>query len=82
MNSNKPQNQQSCQTSVSGSTLISECDLSIRTKKLFINAGLNTVDDIFKHKICDLMKYKGFGVRSLTELRKFLARHNLSIYNG
>lgn len=69
------------QTSVSGSTLISECDLSIRTKKLFENAGLKTVDDIFENRISDLMKYRGFGKRSLIELRGFLIRHNLSFDN-
>jgi len=36
------------QAVVSGSTLISECDLSIRTKKLFENAGLKVVEDILK----------------------------------
>ena len=68
-------------TAVSGSTLISECDLSIRTKKLFINAGLKTVDDIFENRISELMKYRGFGKRSLMELRSFLMRHNLSFDN-
>jgi DNA-directed RNA polymerase subunit alpha len=75
---NKPE---SCLASVSGSTLISECDLSIRTKKLFENAGLKTVDDIFENRISDLMKYRGFGKRSLIELRGFLMRHNLSFDN-
>lgn len=68
-------------TDVSGSTLISECDLSIRTKKLFENAGLKTVDDIFENRISDLMRYRGFGKRSLIELRGFLIRHNLSFDN-
>ena len=75
---NKPE---SCLANVSGSTLISECDLSIRTKKLFENAGLKTVDDIFENRISDLMKYRGFGKRSLIELRGFLMRHNLSFDN-
>ena len=66
---------------VSGSTLISECDLSIRTKKLFQNAGLVTLDDVFKNRISDLMRYRGFGKRSLIELRGFLIRHNLSFNN-
>lgn len=79
--SKKAQVPQCVQTSVSGSTLISECDLSIRTKKLFENAGLKTVDDIFENRISDLMKYRGFGKRSLIELRGFLMRHNLSFDN-
>lgn len=81
MNTNKHQAPQLPQTAVSGSTLISECDLSIRTKKLFENAGLKTVDDIFENRISDLMKYRGFGKRSLIELRGFLMRHNLSFNN-
>lgn len=68
-------------TDVSGSTLISDCDLSIRTKKLFTNAGLKTLDDIFENRISDLMKYRGFGKKSLIELRGFLIRHNLSFDN-
>ena len=81
MNNKLNTNTQSLQTCVSGSTLISECDLSIRTKKLFENAGLKTVDDIFENRISDLMKYRGFGKRSLVELRGFLMRHNLSFDN-
>jgi DNA-directed RNA polymerase subunit alpha len=81
MNNKLNTNTQSLQTCVSGSTLISDCDLSIRTKKLFENAGLKTVDDIFENRISDLMKYRGFGKRSLIELRAFLMRHNLSFDN-
>lgn len=81
MNNKLNTNTQSLQTCVSGSTLISECDLSIRTKKLFENSGLKTVDDIFENRISDLMKYRGFGKRSLIELRGFLMRHNLSFDN-
>lgn len=81
MNNKLNTNTQSLQTCVSGSNLISECDLSIRTKKLFENSGLKTVDDIFENRISDLMKYRGFGKRSLIELRGFLMRHNLSFDN-
>jgi DNA-directed RNA polymerase alpha subunit len=81
MNTEETNMSQSCKNAVSGSTLISDCDLSIRTKKLFINAGLKTLDDIFEHTISDLMKFRGFGKRSLIELRVFLIRHNLSFEN-
>ena len=73
--------QQSCIADVSGSTLISDCDLSIRTKKLFENAGLKTVDEILKQKLSNLMKYRGFGKQSLSELRGFVIKHNLSFDN-
>lgn len=79
--SKKNQVPQCDKTAVSGSTLISECDLSIRTKKLFENAGLKTVDDIFENRISDLMKYRGFGKRSIIELKGFIMRHNLSFDN-
>jgi DNA-directed RNA polymerase alpha subunit len=69
---------QSCKKAVSGSTLISDCDLSIRTKKLFENIGLLTVKEILDHKQSDLMKYRGFGERSLNDLRSFLILNNLS----
>ena len=73
--------QQSCITAVSGSTLISDCDLSIRTKKLFENARLKTVGDILEHRIYDLIKYRGFGAKSLSEIRGFVIKHNLSFDN-
>jgi DNA-directed RNA polymerase alpha subunit len=69
------------QSAVSGSTLISECDLSIRTKKLFENAGLKTVEDILQQKLCNLLKYRGFGKQSISEIRGFILKHNLSFYN-
>jgi DNA-directed RNA polymerase alpha subunit len=68
-------------TSVSGSTLISECDLSIRTKKLFENAKMETIDDILKTPLTTLMRFRGFGRRSLSELRQFLINNNLSFDN-
>jgi DNA-directed RNA polymerase subunit alpha len=68
-------------TEVSGSTLISECDLSIRTKKLFENAGLKKVEDILEHKLSELMKFRNFGKQSLSELRGFVIKHNLSFDN-
>lgn len=60
------------------STLISDCDLSIRTKKLFLNAGLNTIEDVLNLKLYDLMKYRGFGKRSLSEVRDFMSLHGFS----
>jgi len=69
------------QCAVSGSTLISECDLSIRTKKLFENAGLKTVEDILQQKLCNLLKYRGFGKQSLYEIRGFVIKYNLSFDN-
>lgn len=69
-------------TDVSGSTLISECDLSIRTKKLFENAGLKTVEDILQQKLSNLLKYRGFGKQSLSEIRGFVIKHNLSFDNN
>ncbi len=72
---------QSLQTCVSGSTLISECDLSIRTKKLFEQIGFTTVEDILKTRSCTLVKYRGFGFKSLAEVRGFVIKNNLSFHN-
>jgi DNA-directed RNA polymerase alpha subunit len=69
-------------TDVSGSTLISECDLSIRTKKLFENAGINIIDDVLKIPLSTLIKYRGFGKRSLIEFKEFLVKNNLPFDNG
>lgn len=68
-------------TAVSGSTLISECDLSIRTKKLFEKIGFITVEDILKTRSCTFVKYRGFGFKSLSEVRSFVINNNLSFYN-
>jgi DNA-directed RNA polymerase alpha subunit len=75
------QTQQSCLTDVSGSTLICDCDLSIRTKKLFENAGLKKVEDILQQKLSNLLKYRGFGKQSLSEIRGFVIKYNLCFDN-
>lgn len=62
-------------------TLIDDTDLSIRTKRLFKNAKILTVDNLLEIGISDLIKYKGFGKQSLSEIRGFVIRHNLSFYN-
>lgn len=75
------QNPQLPQCAVSGSTLIADCDLAIRTKKLFENAGLKTVEDILQQRLCNLLKYRGFGKQSLSEVRGFVMRHGFSFDN-
>jgi len=68
-------------TNIVGSTLISDCDLSIRTKKLFEKIGFVTIEDILKTRSCTFVKYRGFGFKSLFEVREFVFNNNLSFYN-
>jgi len=67
---------------VTDKTLIKDCDLSIRTKKLFEEAQINTIEDLLKLDINYLMRFRGFGKRSLSELRQFLVNNNLNFNNG
>jgi len=53
-------------------TKIQDCDLSIRTKKLFEKIEFETVADILKQQPCDLLKYRGFGRQSLKEVLHFV----------
>lgn len=57
-------------------TLIINCDLAIRIKTLFAKAEFKTVEDIIKYPLLDLVKYKGFGKKSYSEVKWFLVKNN------
>jgi DNA-directed RNA polymerase alpha subunit len=81
MNTNNDQTPQLPQDSVSGSTLISDCDLSIRTKKLFDITGFTYVSDILQYDYLYLMRFRGFGKASLKEVIHFMRINNLHFEN-
>ncbi|MBK6498378.1 MAG: hypothetical protein IPG00_09500 [Saprospiraceae bacterium] len=56
-------------TDVGKSALISDLDLSIRTKNLFSNAGIKTIDDLLQYTSSDLKKFRNFGNRSLKKCK-------------
>jgi len=69
------------QTVVTGSTLIFDCDLSIRLKKIFKNAGFTYVSDILEYDYVTLSRFRGLGEKSTRELIEFMSINNLCFNN-
>lgn len=59
-------------------TPLKEFDLSVRALNCLKAAKINTVGDLTHHKRSDLLKFRNFGKKSLTELDEFLQRHELT----
>ena len=57
---------------------VADLDLSIRTKKLLRNAGINTLQELSSYTKSDLMKFRNFGRSSLVELEDLMLKNNLS----
>ena len=57
---------------------IEDLDLSIRTKKLLRNAGINTLQEVSSYTKSDLMKFRNFGRSGLVELEDLMLKNNLS----
>ena len=57
---------------------VADLDLSIRTKNLLKNAGINTLQELVSYTKSDLMKFRNFGRSSLVELEDLLLKNNLS----
>ena len=57
---------------------VADLDLSIRTKNLLRNAGINTLQDLSSYTKSDLMKFRNFGRSSLVELEDLMLKNNLS----
>ena len=57
---------------------IEDLDLSIRTKKLLRNAGINTLQELSSYTKSDLMKFRNFGRSSFVELEDLMLKNNLS----
>ena len=56
---------------------VEELDLSVRTLSCLRAAELETVRDICRCQKTDLLKFRNFGKKSLTELDDFLTKHGL-----
>ena len=52
-------------------------DLPVRALNCLRNAEIVTVRDLVKYKRADLLKFRNFGKRSLTEIDEWLERNNL-----
>lgn len=57
---------------------VADLDLSIRTKNLLRNAGINTLQELSSYTKSDLMKFRNFGRSSLVELEDLMLKNNLS----
>ena len=58
-------------------TKLSDQDLSVRALNCLKAADVDTVGDLVKHNRNDLLKFRNFGKKSLTELDELLASLNL-----
>lgn len=56
---------------------LTDCELSVRTVNCLNMAGINTVADLVKLNRADLLKFRNFGKKSLTELDEWLDTHGL-----
>lgn len=59
------------------STRLEDCDLSVRALQCLRCAELRTIGDLVKYNRTDLLKFRNFGKKSLTELDEFLERQDL-----
>ena len=59
------------------STRLEDCDLSVRALKCLRCAELRTIGDLVKYNRADLLTFRNFGKKSLTELDELLERNGL-----
>ncbi|MCS6822469.1 MAG: DNA-directed RNA polymerase subunit alpha [Microscillaceae bacterium] len=58
-------------------TPISDLGLSVRAYNCLKSADIKTLGDLVKLEIADMMKFRNFGKKSLTELEQIVAERNL-----
>jgi DNA-directed RNA polymerase subunit alpha len=59
-------------------TKLCDMDLSVRALNCLKSADVDTLADLVKFQRTELMKFRNFGRKSLTELDELLTKHNLS----
>lgn len=59
-------------------TSISDLDLSVRAYNCLKSADIRSLGDLVSLEIADMMKFRNFGKKSLTELEQLVAEKNLS----
>ena len=59
-------------------TPLSELDLSVRAYNCLKAADIRTLGDLVSYNIADLLKFRNFGKKSLSELEELVAGKNLS----
>ncbi len=58
-------------------TLLADLDLSVRAYNCLKAADIKTLGDLVQLDIADMMKFRNFGKKSLTELEQLVAEKNL-----
>jgi len=58
-------------------TQLSELDLSVRAYNCLKAADIRTLGDLVQLEIADMMKFRNFGKKSLTELEQLVVDKNL-----
>ena len=53
--------------------------LSIRTRNCLHDAGIDTIEKLIRHSSLDLLEIRNLGQTSLDELKRQLAKHDLSL---
>jgi DNA-directed RNA polymerase alpha subunit len=66
---------------VSSCTLIQDCNLTTKTKKILINEKINTIKQLSSYSFSHLKKIRGLGLMTLQELKHFSKNNNLSFNN-
>ncbi|HNB10255.1 MAG TPA: DNA-directed RNA polymerase subunit alpha C-terminal domain-containing protein, partial [bacterium] len=68
---------------------VDELELSVRSHNCLRAAGIKTIGDLVSKNESEMLKYRNFGRKSLTELTKILEERNMSFgmdvskyYNG
>jgi DNA-directed RNA polymerase subunit alpha len=59
-------------------TQLADLDLSVRAYNCLKSAEIKTLGDLVKLEISDMMKFRNFGKKSLTELEQLVADKNLN----
>lgn len=60
-------------------TKLVDCGLSIRAKNCLKCADIHTVGDLVMHNKTDLLQFRNFGRKSISEIETFLDSHNLHL---
>lgn len=62
-------------------TKLIDLDISVRTLNCMKMAEIETLGDLVSFNKADLLKFRNFGKKTLTELENLLAGHGLEFYN-
>jgi DNA-directed RNA polymerase subunit alpha len=58
-------------------TSLQDLDLSVRAYNCLKSADIRTLGDLVRLEVADMMKFRNFGKKSLTELEQLVAEKNL-----